>query len=333
MEPNEFDVALREQIYFEALKDYEADEAESVTDEILAVLIALLLRSGFTSFADVTKTKLNAFLVRAREALKGQMLKMSKGFVARMQNVLAVTLTVNRHTAEYTSGKKITHKDYNGTAGGNKRLWVKLTKDAVPGTGHLPLEMLKDFANTTITQMLLTVKRAYADNWTMEELLKHLKGTPEANFKDGVLRKLTNQLKHVTRTMMQHIKAFLSYNIGRMFYDKYQWLSTIDSVTTPICRARHLRIFEYGKGPVPPAHFNCRSVIVGILGNLANQAPKSFFDWIKTQPRRFLDSVLTKAEADAITGGTARAADFNAYNNVRRMTPDQFGKSAKAITT
>lgn len=333
MEPNEFDIALREQIYFEALKEYEAEQADDVTDEIMAVLIALLLKWGFTSFADVTKTQLNAFLVRAREAMKKKMFDVSAAFVKRMQTVLAVTLTVSRSAIEVSSGTRITEKSFNGSTGGNKRLWMEITRDRIPGTGHLPLEMVKDFANTTMTQMMLIVKRAYADNLSLEDTLKLIKGTKDANFKDGMMRKISNQFATVTRTIMQHMKSFLSYNLGRLVYDKYQWISTIDSVTTAICQSRHLKIYEYGKGPRPPAHYNCRSVIVGILGNLANMAPASFFDWIKAQPVNFLRDVLTPAEVRAITEGVAKRQDFNAYRNVRKLSPEQFGKRAKLITT
>jgi len=333
MEPDEYDIALREQIYFEALKEYEADEAESITDEIMVVLIMLLMSLKITSFSDMTKKELNTFVAKARVAMKDKLLDVSKSFVGRMQNVLAVTLTVSRKALEQTSGVKITDKSFNGTTGGNKRLWKKITNDTVPGTGHLPLEMVKDFANTTMTQLMLVVKRAYADNLSIADTLKLLRGTKEAGFKDGVARKLANQLKHVTRTLMQHMKAFLSYNMGRLVYDKYQWISTIDSVTTAICQSRHLRVYEYGKGPRPPAHWNCRSVIVGILGNLANQAPASFFDWLKRQPRKFLDDVLTPQEAQAISAGVAKSKDFNAYRNVKKISPDQFGKRAAMILT
>lgn len=332
MEPDEFDVAIREQIYFEALKEYEADEADSIADEVVAVLIALLLKFKVTSFAELTKKQLTELISQARDKLKSKLFDVSKAFVNRMQTVLSVVLPVSKFSLEYTSGRKITEKDFNGTRGGNKRLWRRITGDFVAGTGHQPLEMLKDFANTSITQLLLVIKRAYADNLSLSETLKLINGTAEANHKDGVVRKLRNQLATVTRTMMQHMKAWLSHELGRLLYDKYQWISTIDSVTTAICQSRHLKIYEYGKGPRPPAHHNCRSVIVGIAGSIANQAPKSFFDWIKRQPARFLRDVLTPAEVEAITSEAAKAADFNAYKNVRKLSPEQFGRRARMIT-
>jgi SPP1 gp7 family putative phage head morphogenesis protein len=43
-----------------------------------------------------------------------------------------------------------------------------------------------------------------------------------------------------------------------------EWIYTavLDDRTTEFCRAHHGRIYEKGKGPVPPNHINCRSVAV-----------------------------------------------------------------------
>lgn len=322
----EFDIALREQVYFEALKEYEADKANDITDEVIAALVVLLLKSGMSSFADVTKKNFDAFIRKAREVLERKLGAVSTGLVKRLQDVLAVTLAVSKTTLQHATGNRVTEAAFNGSNGANRKLWKRITGEVVPGVGHTPTQMIKDFTTSTYATVMRTLRRAYADNWTMAQLIDELKGTKDADYRNGVLRKVTNQAKHVTRTLMQHTKAFLAYNLGRLVYDKYQWVSTIDSATTPICTHRHLKIFEYGKGPRPPAHINCRSVIVGIFGSIANQAPASFFDWIVRQPAAFLRDVLTPAEADAIASGTAKSADFNAYRNVRKLSPEQFGK-------
>jgi SPP1 gp7 family putative phage head morphogenesis protein len=45
---------------------------------------------------------------------------------------------------------------------------------------------------------------------------------------------------------------------------KYRYVATLDSRTSSICAALDGREFEYGKGPMPPQHFNCRSTTVPI---------------------------------------------------------------------
>lgn len=60
-------------------------------------------------------------------------------------------------------------------------------------------------------------------------------------------------------------------NKGRIAFFKesgvvsaYQYSAILDDRTTTICRGLHGKIFKAGEEPVPPLHFNCRSVLVPI---------------------------------------------------------------------
>lgn len=39
-----------------------------------------------------------------------------------------------------------------------------------------------------------------------------------------------------------------------------EWISVLDSSTTPYCRGQDGKVYDIGKGPRPPAHYNCRSI-------------------------------------------------------------------------
>lgn len=39
-----------------------------------------------------------------------------------------------------------------------------------------------------------------------------------------------------------------------------EWISVLDSSTTPYCRGQDGKQYDIGKGPRPPAHYNCRSI-------------------------------------------------------------------------
>ena len=330
---NAIDVALRQQIYFEALKEYEADKAEDLTDEIIAALLGVLVKLGFTSFASVPKSRMAELLRRAKDALTSALVAGTDNLVERLQTVLAVTLKVTKSNYGFITGKRITTKSFDGSNGANKALWLKLTRDIVPGVGHEPLNLLKDFTRSTLNNVAVLIKRAFAEKWTVAQLVEAIKGTERLGYRDGLTRKIANQFKTVTRTLMQHVQAFIDHELGRVFYEKYQWISTIDAVTTHVCRSRHLKVYTYGKGPKPPAHHNCRSKIVGIAGDLSNQAPRTFYEWLKSQPRALVSDMLTKSEADAIANGTAKAADYAAFRNVKRLTPAAFGRKVNMMQT
>jgi len=60
-------------------------------------------------------------------------------------------------------------------------------------------------------------------------------------------------------------------NKGRLDYFKstgvvgaYQYSAVLDAQTTHICRGLHSKVFKAGTEPVPPLHFNCRSLLIPI---------------------------------------------------------------------
>jgi SPP1 gp7 family putative phage head morphogenesis protein len=46
---------------------------------------------------------------------------------------------------------------------------------------------------------------------------------------------------------------------------RYRYVATLDTRTSAICRALDGKTFEYGKGPTPPQHFNCRSTTIPVI--------------------------------------------------------------------
>lgn len=328
---NEIDATLREAILFEALKDYEAERATSITDELIAALIALLVKEGITSFATISATRVRGFIVKMNTTLNAIFDKGDEALRERMLLVLSVALDVRKRITERLTGKQVTDAALSGSVAANTKLLAEIYAEDVPGVGASMLLMFKVFRRDVVQQMQMLVKKAFANKGaTVDELLRDLKGTPARGFKDGALNKLANNMRSYIHTGMQHIGHAIRHNVDRLFYDRYQWISILDSVTTPICRSRHLKIFEYGRGPRPPAHMRCRSTTVGIMGDVSNQVPNNYYGWLRDQPPGFLSATLTPAQAEAIARGTARAADFAAYRNVKSMTPEQYRRAANA---
>ncbi len=56
-----------------------------------------------------------------------------------------------------------------------------------------------------------------------------------------------------------------TYEANQSVTNRYRYIATLDSRTSPICRALDGQEFDYGKGPVPPQHFNCRSTTVPLI--------------------------------------------------------------------
>jgi SPP1 gp7 family putative phage head morphogenesis protein len=77
-----------------------------------------------------------------------------------------------------------------------------------------------------------------------------------------------NQIITLVRTSINQVANTASqqvYEANQDITKKYRYVATLDTRTSAICRALDGQEFEYGKGPTPPSHFNCRSVTVPII--------------------------------------------------------------------
>ena len=77
-----------------------------------------------------------------------------------------------------------------------------------------------------------------------------------------------NQIVALVRTSINQVANAASqqvYEANQDITKKYRYVATLDTRTSSICRALDGREFEYGKGPTPPQHFNCRSTTVPVI--------------------------------------------------------------------
>lgn len=85
----------------------------------------------------------------------------------------------------------------------------------------------------------------------------------------GELTRAANaQVVTLVRTSVNQVANAAANSVYEANLDvtkKYKYVATLDSRTSPICRALDGKEFEYGKGPQPPQHFGCRSTIVPIV--------------------------------------------------------------------
>jgi len=126
-----------------------------------------------------------------------------------------------------------------------------------------------------------------------------------------------NQIMALVRTSINQVANAASqqvYEANQDITKKYRYVATLDTRTSAICRALDGREFEYGKGPMPPQHFNCRSTTVPVINyeELGFGAPPSvtkgkrasidgpvpvgttYGQWLKDQPEKVQEKILGK---------------------------------------
>jgi SPP1 gp7 family putative phage head morphogenesis protein len=134
-----------------------------------------------------------------------------------------------------------------------------------------------------------------------------------------------NQIIALVRTSINQVANAASqqvYEANQDITKKYRYIATLDTRTSAICRALDGREFEYGKGPMPPQHFNCRSTTVPVIDYKTLDIPpppeskrasmdgpvpgnETYGQWLAKQPRT--------TQADAL--GPGKVAYFNRLAN------------------
>ena len=167
-----------------------------------------------------------------------------------------------------------------------------------------------------------TVRNGLLSGESTDKIARRLKGRLRFG-QPGSLRQIAQaggestaianrQVMALVRTSINQVANETSqqvYEANQNVTQRYRYVSTLDSRTSPICRALDGQEFEYGKGPKPPQHFNCRSTTVPVIdykalgftppkpGKRAAQggmvpANQSYGQWLNSQSKEVKADIL-----------------------------------------
>lgn len=138
---------------------------------------------------------------------------------------------------------------------------------AVPSKGKLLKTWFAEMERKQIDGIDAAIREGMASGRTLDQIIRDIRGTKAEKYANGITGKSRKWVSSVVRTSVNHVSnqaAMMSWEENPRVVSRYQWNSTLDNNTTPICTSLDLKVFEIGKGPMPPAHINCRSTIVPI---------------------------------------------------------------------
>lgn len=170
------------------------------------------------------------------------------------------------------------------------------------------------------------IRMGFVEGETTAQIVRRVIGTKAQHYEDGVLQINRRHAEAVVRTALAHTAAVAqneTYKANAGLIKAVRWTSVLDGRTTAVCRARDGRYFPVDRGPRPPAHWNCRSTTVPVLksfrdlgfdigdlpegtrASMNGQIPASvtYNDWLRTQPREFVEDVLGKTKAKLYLDG------------------------------
>lgn len=329
------DLAVRRQVLLERFKASAVRGYIPFLQQADAHIRDRLSRGKLTDFS---RTRLETQLRGIREALHGVYSEFNDQMSAELRE-----LALDSAAFEAKSIATFAPRADIATPGPSQ-LWSAVSTAPLTMTGANGGQILESFmaswAAADADMVTNAIRMGYALGETNEQILARVRGSAAMNFADGVLATNRAHASTVVRTAVQHAanqaRAAI-WEANSDIIDQYQWVSTLDSRTTPICRDRDLDKFEVGKGPLPPAHPNCRSTTVAVLkGALGEElekegtrasvdgqvkASESYYDWLQKQPAEFQDLALGPTRGKLFRDGGLSTDEFSRLQLSKNFDP------------
>jgi SPP1 gp7 family putative phage head morphogenesis protein len=146
-----------------------------------------------------------------------------------------------------------------------------------------PMEgrVLRDWASrqrqADLGRIMSSVQIGMVQGEDSRDIARRVVGTRQFHKTDGATHVTRREAEALTRTAVNHVanaarREFINENAE--LFELEMFVATLDSRTTPICRATDGKRFPVGKGPIPPLHFSCRSTRVPLLdGEVLGERP------------------------------------------------------------
>ena len=171
------------------------------------------------------------------------------------------------------------------------------------------------------------VRSGLMQGLTTGQIVQSIRGTRANQYRDGIMQASKRSAENLVRTSVQAVAneaRMQTYDDNDDIIKAIEWVSTLDSRTSDICRALDGLTWKPGtmkpighnkKFPGPTAHWNCRSNQTPVLkswdelgirtkkakaipestrASMDGQVPESlkYEDWLKTKPKEFQVKVL-----------------------------------------
>lgn len=316
------DVAVQYQVYLERLKAGEVKKIDVALRQ-LDTVIRSVLSTG------------DALTARQVESLVRRLRAEAEPVIARFTEQQMGTLRrLSGYAAEFHSDALSLVWPATAPALASPAaaaVWATTLAAPVQATGALLEPFVDSWGPRTLARVEGAVRNGYAQGRTTQQIIQEIRGTKGAKFKDGIIGGYAKRdAAAVVRTSIQQVSASAQqavYDANDDLVEGYQWVSTLDSRTTSQCRALDGRVFKLGKGPMPPAHVNCRSTTIpkikgidllegttraskGSEGGQQVPANETYYEWLKRQPKAFQEDALGKTQAQLFRNGNLSAEEF-----------------------
>ena len=323
------DAVLRNAVVLERLKAGEAETFVSFLREIDRRLREILTRDGLTAFQ---RDRAEAMLREVDGVMAGVLTRFTGELSADLREIAALEGTSTAATLAQAG-----YRPKVPTAG---QLWAAASSAPLAaGKGQLLAPFLTGWSDIERERVVGAIRLAVAEGQTVAQTVQAIRGTRARGYADGVLAITSRNAQTIVRTSVAHVSAearHTTYGENTDILAGYQWSSTLDQRTSSQCQSLDGRIFRFGKGPLPPAHPNCRSSTIPVLKDewrdltkgeqRSSQdgpvdATQNYYDWLRRQPAAFQDDVIGPTRGKLLRDGGLTPDRFASLQLDRRWQP------------
>lgn len=209
--------------------------------------------------------------------------------------------------------------------------------------GSLLKPFVQDWAAAERKAVTGAIRRGVFEGRTNAQIVQTIRGTSANRFQDGLLDITARNARTIVHTAVQHVSTQArqaTFDENEDIVVGSQWISTLDSKTCQACRSLDKRVFKKGKGPRSPIHPFCRCTMVpalakefaflmrdgtrasaGAAGGRQVSADLDYYQWLKTQPKSFIDIALGRKRSRLFVDGGLSPERFAALQLDRTWAP------------
>lgn len=311
------------------------------------------VREATLSFGDDARTvkKLNKLMDSLNGVLEDVTGDWKKTIEKELRSIADYENKWFKHTLESGVRKDLKSHILAPTA---EELWSAI-KFTPMSAGSQPVGLIDALDGWTISEknrLVRGVQSGFIQGQTTRQIVKNVVGA------GGLADVSERGATAIVRTAVNHVSTQAKIEVGKANEDivsGYEIVITLDSRTSAICRnLPHGKVYEFGKGPMPPLHYNCRDTIVpkieddfldfldegavraarGADGGMQVDANTSYYDFLKSQPAFFQDEALGPIRGkifreSGMSPEQFRAASIDGFN--RPMTIQQMAENDKLV--
>lgn len=332
-----FDITTRLALFVENVKLGQMQEFGAVLAVVEEDLRKIFSRVKYRTLDGLSKAELNRLLLAMRKsqlrvysAYTEKLIKTLQDFMQIRLDVSAVAYATVRHQFATGSDEELSEdqsyeyiEEQNSILpfaalfglsailpSGSKSLWSSIKNAPIPANGLYLLPFISTFSRSAQASVENTIRRAYANRQSVDATLLELFAPKTAQGFSSQFAKLRNQANAVIETSFAHVDQISAAAISSAIYSRYMWISVIDSQTTQFCIEHDKNIYRYGEGPIPPAHYKCRSTTVPLASQFDDFSPPTLYAWFKRQPKAVIAQFVGDKVAGLIDSGQMSSKEF-----------------------